>query len=398
MRGLYADVIIDISHEAIDRTFQYAIPDDIAGRIQIGSQVNIPFGKGNNLRKGYVIGISDSTEYDESRIKSIDSLCEDGVAAPGRLLALAAWIKENYGSTMINAIQTVMPVKKTVKSVVVRYIVLSCEDVDTWEYRYMKKNARAKLRLLRELMVRHELTMTEATGTLNVSYQAVKAMEDEGVVRIVEDSRYRDVVSDAVRQQAFEAPDIELNSDQQRIVDDFVSDADQGIHRTYLLHGVTGSGKTEVYVRCIREVVRAGRQAIVLIPEIALTYQTLTYFSRYFGDRVTMVNSKLSSGEKYDQFERARKGDVDVVIGPRSALFTPFEKLGLIIIDEEHESSYKSDSPPKYHARETAIERARLEGASVILGSATPSVESYKRALAGPWTAVLRAEPWQRQA
>ena len=242
MRGLYADVIIDISHEAIDRTFQYAIPDDIAGRIQIGSQVNIPFGKGNNLRKGYVIGISDSTEYDESRIKSIDSLCEDGVAAPGRLLALAAWIKENYGSTMINAIQTVMPVKKTVKSVVVRYVVLSCEDVDTWEYRYMKKNARAKLRLLRELMVRHELPMTEATGTLNVSHQAVKAMEDEGVVRIVEDSRYRDVVSDAVRQQAFEAPDIELNSDQQRIVDEFVSDADQGIHRTYLLHGVTGSG------------------------------------------------------------------------------------------------------------------------------------------------------------
>ena len=101
---------------------------------------------------------------------------------------------------------------------------------------------------------------------------------------------------------------------------------------------MTGSGKTEVYVRCIREVVRAGRQAIVLIPEIALTYQTLTYFSRYFGDRVTMVNSKLSAGEKYDQFERARKGDVDVVIGPRSALFTPFEKLGLIIIDEEHES------------------------------------------------------------
>ena len=395
MRGLYADVIIDISHEAIDRTFQYAIPDDIAGRIQIGSQVNIPFGKGNNLRKGYVIGISDSTEYDESRIKSIDSLCEDGVAAPGRLLALAAWIKENYGSTMINAIQTVMPVKKTVKSVVVRYVVLSCEDVDTWEYRYMKKNARAKLRLLRELMVRHELPMTEATGTLNVSHQAVKAMEDEGVVRIVEDSRYRDVVSDAVRQQAFEAPDIELNSDPQRIVDDFVSDADQGIHRTYLLHGVTGSGKTEVYVRCIREVVRAGRQAIVLIPEIALTYQTLTYFSRYFGDRVTMVNSKLSSGEKYDQFERARKGDVDVVIGPRSALFTPFEKLGLIIIDEEHESSYKSDSPPKYHARETAIERARLEGASVILGSATPSVESYKRALAGEyrlWTMDSRVE------
>lgn len=163
------------------------------------------------------------------------------------------------------------------------------------------------------------------------------------------------------------------------IINEFQDDVDKDVHRTYLLHGVTGSGKTEVYVQCIRRVIEQGKQAIVLIPEIALTYQTIKYFTRYFGERVTVVNSRLSSGERYDQFERAKKGDVDVVIGPRSALFTPFERLGLIIIDEEHESSYKSDNPPKYHARETAIERARLEGASVILGSATPSVESYKK-------------------
>ena len=173
------------------------------------------------------------------------------------------------------------------------------------------------------------------------------------------------------------------------IINEFQDDVDKDVHRTYLLHGVTGSGKTEVYVQCIRRVIEQGKQAIVLIPEIALTYQTIKYFTRYFGERVTVVNSRLSSGERYDQFERAKKGDVDVVIGPRSALFTPFERLGLIIIDEEHESSYKSDNPPKYHARETAIERARLEGASVILGSATPSVESYKKAMSGEfrlWT------------
>ena len=128
-----------------------------------------------------------------------------------------------------------------------------------------------------------------------------------------------------------------------------------------------------------------GKQAIILIPEIALTYQTVRYFRNYFGDRVTIINSRLSDGEKYDQFMRAKNGDVDVVIGPRSALFAPFQNLGIIIIDEEHETSYKSDYPPKYHARETAVKRAELEHASVLLGSATPSVESYHRALNGTY-------------
>jgi primosomal protein N' (replication factor Y) len=169
---------------------------------------------------------------------------------------------------------------------------------------------------------------------------------------------------------------------------------DNGLNKTYLLHGVTGSGKTEIYVRTIQKVVSMGKQAIVLIPEIALTYQTIKYFRSYFGDRVTIINSKLSNGEKYDQFMKAKNGDVDIVIGPRSALFAPFPNLGLIIIDEEHESSYKSDYPPKYHAREVAVKRAELEHASVILGSATPSVESYKKACEGTyvmWKLTKRA-------
>lgn len=389
MQELYADVIIDISHEAIDRAFQYVIPEKLVSQIRTGCQVNIPFGRGNTMRTGYVIGISDRTEYDRTKMKTIDSVCTEGIAAPGRLVALAGWIKENYGSTMINALQTVMPVKKTVRSVVVRYVALAVDETDEIEYKYMKRNARAKLRLLRTLKGENIIPMSKVTGELGVSSATVKAMQEEGVITVTEDSCYRKVTSDAVRKEAFMAPDIELNDIQMSIINEFQDDVDKDVHRTYLLHGVTGSGKTEVYVQCIRRVIEQGKQAIVLIPEIALTYQTIKYFTRYFGERVTVVNSRLSSGERYDQFERAKKGDVDVVIGPRSALFTPFERLGLIIIDEEHESSYKSDNPPKYHARETAIERARLEGASVILGSATPSVESYKKAMSGEfrlWT------------
>ena len=389
MQELYADVIIDISHEAIDRAFQYVIPEKLVSQIRTGCQVNIPFGRGNTMRTGYVIGISDRTEYDRTKMKTIDSVCTEGIAAPGRLVALAGWIKENYGSTMINALQTVMPVKKTVRSVVVRYVALAVDETDEIEYKYMKRNAKAKLRLLRTLKGENIIPMSKVTGELGVSSVTVKAMQEEGVITVTEDSCYRKVTSDAVRKEAFMAPDIELNDIQMSIINEFQDDVDKDVHRTYLLHGVTGSGKTEVYVQCIRKVIEQGKQAIVLIPEIALTYQTIKYFTRYFGERVTVVNSRLSSGERYDQFERAKKGDVDVVIGPRSALFTPFERLGLIIIDEEHESSYKSDNPPKYHARETAIERARLEGASVILGSATPSVESYKKAMSGEfrlWT------------
>ena len=151
MQELYADVIIDISHEAIDRAFQYVIPENLVPQIKIGCQVNIPFGRGNAMRKGYVIGITEQTDYDRSKMKTVDSVCTEGVAAPGRLVALAGWIKENYGSTMINALQTVMPVKKTVKSVVVRYVVLAADDADRYEYKYMKRNATARLRLLRAL-------------------------------------------------------------------------------------------------------------------------------------------------------------------------------------------------------------------------------------------------------
>ena len=185
--------------------------------------------------------------------------------------------------------------------------------------------------------------------------------------------------------QSVEAVRNTLSEEQQTIVTEVLKDFDAGRRQTYLIHGITGSGKTEVYMRLIGEMIARGRQAIVLIPEIALTYQTLLRFYQRFGDRVSVMNSTLSPGEKYDQCERAKAGEIDVIIGPRSALFTPFPNLGLIVMDEEQENSYKSESTPKYHARETALEVAELYGASVVLGSATPSLEAYYRAGRGEY-------------
>ena len=172
----------------------------------------------------------------------------------------------------------------------------------------------------------------------------------------------------------------------------------RGIRGTYLIHGITGSGKTEVYMEFISHVVGAGKQVIVLIPEISLTWQTVMRFYRRFGNRVSVLNSRMSAGERYDQYERARTGDIDMIIGPRSALFAPFERLGLIIIDEEHENSYKSELSPRYDAREAAAMRAKISGASLVLGSATPSLESYTKALKGEYRLLTLKERAKAQA
>ena len=387
MSQRFADIIIDISHEAIDRTFQYIIPEELEGQIRIGMCVSIPFGRGNSVRKGYVIGLSDKAEIDESKLKSILSVNEKDVEVSGSLIELAAFIKETYGSTMINALSTVMPIRHKVKGLVKKEIRLLIDETAVFEYRkrYEKKRAKAKIRLLNELAEEQVIPYELVTGKLNVSSATIKAMEKEGVLAVEEEGYYRNVlgrVSDENTKANKEIP----NDEQRKVIDTVVDAFDKGYNRTYLLKGITGSGKTLVYIEIIEHVLRQGKQAIVLIPEIALTYQTVKRFRNRFGDKVTIMNSRLSKGERYDQFERAKNGDVSVIIGPRSALFAPFKNLGIIVIDEEHETSYKSDQPPKYHAREVAIHRAKMCGATVLLGSATPSVESFHKAQSGEYT------------
>ena len=384
----YADIIIDISHEAIDRTFQYRIPEELEGQIRMGMCVSIPFGRGNSVRKGYIIGFSDKPEIDESKIKSIISINDNEITTSKTLIELAAFIRKTYGSTMINALKTVMPVKQRVKGLVKREVrlLLEPESVPRYIERYEKKRAVAKLRLLRELSEDIVIPYQLVTGKLNISTATLNAMEKEGVIAIEEEGYYRNIFKGSVDNEGSRYIKEIPNMEQQNAIDKVMEDYKAGVKGTYLIKGITGSGKTLVYIEIIERILEMGKQAIVLIPEIALTYQTVKRFRRRFGDKVTIMNSKMSKGERYEQFEKAKNGEVSIMIGPRSALFAPFQNLGIIVIDEEHETTYKSDQPPKYHAREVAIYRALMCGASVILGSATPSVESYNKAISGEYT------------
>ena len=375
----YANVIVDISHEKLDKTFQYGIPDDIASEIQVGVQVDIPFG--SRTISGYVVEITDIPEYDVSKIKPLIGVKAGSVAMESRLIRLACWIKKNYGSTMNQALKTVIPIKKKTKEIRKRTIHLIADDREAGDKLalYEAKHQTARARLLRELIIERELDYSVVTAKLNISSAVIKALCDQNIVTVTDEKSYRNPVKHLERR----GYDIVLNENQQMLVDEITGDLDKGEHHTYLIKGVTGSGKTEVYMELIAYTISQGRQAIVLIPEIALTYQTVMRFYNRFGDRVSIMNSRLSQGERYDQFERAKAGDIDIMIGPRSALFTPFSNLGLIIIDEEHENSYKSEGVPRYHARETAIEYARMCNASVVLGSATPSIDSYYNAQIG---------------
>ena len=379
---MYANVIVDISHEKLDKTFQYSIPDELLCDIRPGVCVDIPFG--SRTITGYVIEVTDEPEYDPARTKPLIGIKADSVAVEAKLIALAAWIRRNYGSTMNQALKTVIPVKKQAKEQVSRSIALKIDKVRARAQLALceAKKQKAKARLFRALIDADEGTSLEysfVTGKLSVSAATIRALEQSGFIEVITQTGYRN----PVEHMSVDTYDKVLNAAQQSVVDAIQGDIASGLRNTYLIKGVTGSGKTEVYMELIAHCIQSGRQAIVLIPEIALTYQTVMRFFSRFGNRVSIINSRLSNGERYDQFERAKNGDIDIMIGPRSALFTPFSNLGLIIIDEEHENSYKSESVPRYHAREVAIEYARMSDAIVVLGSATPSVDSFYKAKTG---------------
>lgn len=379
----FADIIVDISHEKVDRPFQYKIPNGIAEGIRPGMRVQIPFGAGNTLRTGYVIDLTDTARFPEDRMKSIDSVLTEIREPQQIMIALAAWMKEQYGSTMIQALKTVLPARRKVAAKEKKEIELAAgrEEAKLFLESCQKKHQVAKARLLRELITQQALPWELVTKKLNIPRSTIKSLEDAGYIRQKATAFYRNPVkpSDTTGEKK------ELSEGQRFIVDGILTAFDAGSRRPSLIHGITGSGKTEVYLELIAGMIKRGRQAIVLIPEIALTYQTLLRFYRRFGSRVSVMNSTLSAGEKQDQCERAKKGDIDVIIGPRSALFVPFPKLGMILIDEEHENSYKSETMPKYHARETAVKLAQLSDAAVVLGSATPSLEAYSRASRGEY-------------
>lgn len=380
---MYADIIVDISHEQLDKTFQYRVPESLEDTIEIGMMIQVPFGNGNRQISGYVIELGEEAKFDPARTKEITGIVPDRVKTVEKMIKLAAWLKHRYGSTMNQALKTVIPVKEKVRQKEKKAVRLAIDAEDAKEYleQFAKKNAKARYRLLQALLEEDVIECDVIKNKLNITMQTVSALEGMGIVDVEVLAMYRN----PVKQSEVTGKAFDLNTEQEAVAKAIVSDYDSGERNTYLIHGITGSGKTEVYMEVIQHVIDMGKQVIMLIPEIALTFQTVQRFYKRFGDRVSIMNSRMSKGERYDQFLRAVRGEISIMIGPRSALFTPFSNIGLIVIDEEHEGAYKSEQTPKYHAVETANHIAKEANASVILGSATPSVESYYRACNGQY-------------
>lgn len=381
----FADIIVDISIDKLDRTFQYILPEELIGVAEIGSKVNVSFG--NRRITGYVINITQEAAFPVERMKPVESVADRGIAIEGRMIKLAYWMKHNYGSTINQALKTVLPVKEAVREKTVSFLSLAEEYKSQPELlsglllECRRKHYAAKARLLEALQSDDTVEEGLVRSKLNISSATVRSLLEQGVILRSSSQIYRN----PIRREYDRTGGPKLNPRQRFVADSIIEDYEKGVRETYLIKGVTGSGKTEVYMEIIEHVLSAGEQVIMLIPEIALTYQTVMRFYRRFGNVVSILNSRMSKGERYDQYQRAKSGEIRIMIGPRSALFTPFDRLGLIVIDEEHEGAYKSDTVPKYHARETAIELAALSGASVVLGSATPSVDAYYKARNGEY-------------
>ena len=377
---LYADVIVDITAEALDRPFSYIVPESMKGNVVTGSLVMVPFGR--RMVKGYVIGFRDKCTYDPDKMKEIAAVVTGEETAEARLIALAAWMSHTYGGVMAQSLRTVLPVRRRIGTVLEKKVYLT--DRQTAEsYRDgLRKNQESRKRVINALLEQEGITASWLVENCGASMQIIRGLEKDGIVCVLTSERFRDVVGNVEADASYKL------TQEQTMAVWAVRREWAGQNRPVLISGVTGSGKTLVYMELIADMLREGRQAIMLIPEIALTRQTVERFVGRFGKKVSFLHSRLSEGEKYDQMKAARSGDISIMVGPRSALFTPFSNLGLIVMDEEHEESYRSEMVPRYHARETAIERAKIENAHVVFGSATPSLQASYRAWQGEYASV----------
>ena len=386
MQELYADVIIDISAERLDRTFQYRVPEEMRGQIETGSVVEIPFGAGDRTVRGYVTGLGGETRIPPEKIKDIGRVLTDAADADANLVWLAGWMRQRYGCSMSQALRTVLPVKRRVARRRERYLVPAADEETAAAAleEYKRKHFAARARVLEAVMEEGRLPWSLAADRLSMTAKVAGALEEAGLIRIEEGAEGFAPSSGEDR--------VSLNEGQEKALRQISAGWETDLAGNFLLYGVTGSGKTEVYMALIEKCIAMGRQAIVLIPEIALTYQTVIRFSHRFGDRVAVMNSRLSEGERCEHMAKARDGRISVMVGPRSALFAPFPNLGLIIVDEEHEPAYESEKSPRYHAREAAFARGEREKAVVVLGSATPSMKAYYMAQHGAISLVTLPE------
>lgn len=381
---MFARVIVDIVHSSVDRLFEYHVPENL--KLYVGYRVKVPFGKGNAMREGYVLSLSEKSGYSEGTIKDIASIISDFPVFTEGQIKLAGIMRRYYHTTLASCLRLMFPAEMRggkVRDKYERNILFSLTDQEYKEtIETLSSGGRVKapkqLEILKLMHDRRHLNTRELERLLPGSASARDALIKKGLLSEEITESFRNPQRTAVP------------------VGDFILTGEQeNAYKTisaakgkYLLHGVTGSGKTEVYIRLVKECLSKGQSAIVLVPEISLTPQLVSMFEGKIGEHIAVYHSTLSPGERYDEWKRMILGESRVVIGARSAVFAPLKNLGIIIIDEEHETSYRSDIHPKYTAHEIARMRANIEGATLLFASATPSVESYIKAKNGIYKLV----------
>lgn len=376
----YAGIIMEFATVSdIDRPFTYSIPDEFKEVLRIGQRVKVPFGKGNRLKVGYVVSLMESIEPQKYRLKAIKEVVDEESLLNKEQLDMIQFIVEYYGTSYAAAIDVVLPpglkdepiAKHPSKEKVIRLneealkVKIYYEahrhkqsfDKQKWIIDYLKEHKKAYLKVFE---AREE-----------VSKSSLKTLMQKQIVEVVEEEIVRQ--KDHINYDAFKV----LNEQQQVAVDYLKALSEADVYRTVLLQGVTGSGKTEVFLHAIKEVIEKGGSAVVLVPEIALTSQTLSRFEERFGNQVALTHSRMTPKERQRLYMRAKAGEISIVIGPRSAVFMPLPRLKLIVVDEAHDSSYKSEVDPKYHAIDLAKERMKYNQGQVLLATATPSMETY---------------------
>ena len=376
-----ARVVVDLS---LDREFDYLIPPELANQVRIGSRVSIPFG--HRETEGFVVGFVEESDFPD--LKSIARVVGKKPLVEENILALARWMADYYCCSVEQAVRTVLPSavrRKGAKFKEQLFVNLTEAGHDPAVLEPLRKKAAAQARVIETLLAGGPCTVQSVAEAAGATSSAVRALEGKGLVQIGNQTVARGVDGGG---EVLRTDHLPLMPQQSEALATVVQSIDTLKPSVVLLFGVTGSGKTEVYLQAIDHVLKKGGGCIVLVPEISLTPQTVDRFRSRFGDTVAVLHSELSQGERHDEWHRVHEGEARIAIGPRSAVFAPVKNLQLIVVDEEHEPSYKQEEAPRYHARDMAVLRGHMDKCAVVLGSATPALESLYNAQLGKYAMV----------
>jgi primosomal protein N' (replication factor Y) (superfamily II helicase) len=373
-KGWIAKVILEHYHDKLDHLFDYEIPENMQQTIVPGTRVKVPFGKGNRLLEAFVIEIVQQIDKGAA-LKSVARMMDPFPVLTEKQIEMVYWMKQQYLCRTIEAIRCFVPLHRVTqkKRTYVKMLKMDVNaDVDAF------RAAPVQQRIIDCLKEHPQLLLSELLKKTGAGRSSVKSLENKGVLSLFQQNERRNPF---ILKKPEDYPEPILNSMQEDVLAEIKKNWQKDPDKPVLLHGITGSGKTEVYLRLIKETLAQNMDSIMLVPEISLTPQMVDRFRGRFGDLIAVLHSHLSEGEKFDEWQRIRNQESRIVIGPRSAIFAPCRNLGMIIVDEEHETTYKSEQSPRYHALEIARLRSRKEDARLLMGSATPSIENYHLAL-----------------